>query len=367
MPYGVDTVRLRISFPAAPVSRGYNGRAWKMRPLRGWTGGAEWDAREAEKAIGSRGGSAAAGLDYAPTPEQGQAVPVSQALEGGGPASELLAAFRAQRMAALQGRGLAANGVDAGYASARGQEVLAEGAGFSTVPIRNGMETANDAVASGTAGRDGNGLGSVPPAPVTADQLRAIMPHAGAETNRYVDALNQAMAAHGINTPEQRAAFLAQISVESRQLQSITEDLNYTTAQRLQNTWPRRFPTLASTAPYLNNPEALANYVYAGRNGNKANGDGYRYHGRGLIQITGRNNYRDAGFEHNPEALGEPQNAANTAAAYWESHGLNGQTTGALDRVQFDSMVRVVNTNDPNAQARWDAYQRALRSLKAGR
>ena len=56
MPYGVDTIRLRISFPAAPVSRGYNGRAWKMRPLRGWTGGARWDEEAAARAgQGGRG------------------------------------------------------------------------------------------------------------------------------------------------------------------------------------------------------------------------------------------------------------------------------------------------------------------------
>ena len=115
MPYGVDTIRLRISFPAAPVSRGYNGRAWKMRPLRGWTGGAEWDAREAEKRRGDYGGSGATGSDHAlPDPGEGQAVPASQAVEGGGPATELLAAFRAQRVAALQGLGLGASGADAG-------------------------------------------------------------------------------------------------------------------------------------------------------------------------------------------------------------------------------------------------------------
>ncbi len=83
MPYGVDTIRLRITWPAAPVSRGYNGRAWGMRPLRGWTGGAEWDAREAAKRSGEHGGSVATGSDHAPAPGQDQAVPVSQAVEGG--------------------------------------------------------------------------------------------------------------------------------------------------------------------------------------------------------------------------------------------------------------------------------------------
>lgn len=176
MPYGVDTIRLRISFPAAPVSRGYNGRMWRMRPLRGWTGGARWDAREAARRGEDQGGSVAAGSGHAPAPDQGQAVPVSQALEGGGPASELLAAFRAQRMGALGGRGLAANGADAGHVPVRGQQALAEGAGFSNAPTRNGAETANDAVAPGTAGRDGSGPGSAPPTPVTADQLRATCP-----------------------------------------------------------------------------------------------------------------------------------------------------------------------------------------------
>lgn len=105
-----------------------------MRPLRGWTGGAEWDAREAAKRGGERDGSVATGSDHAPIlPGGGQAVPVSQTLEGGGPASELLPAFRAQRMGALGGRGLAANGADAGLVSAPGQQSLAEGTGFSTI------------------------------------------------------------------------------------------------------------------------------------------------------------------------------------------------------------------------------------------
>ena len=137
MPYGMDTIRLRISFPAAPVSRGYNGR---MRPLRGWTGGAKWDAREAAKRSGDYGGSVATGSDHAPTyPGEGQAVPASQALEDAGPASELLAAFRAQRMGASQGRELAANGAEtAGYAAPR------------------------------MAGREGGGLGNAPPTPLPA-------------------------------------------------------------------------------------------------------------------------------------------------------------------------------------------------------
>lgn len=210
----------------------------------------------------------------------------------------------------------------------------------------------------------------VQPQTVTANQLRAIMPNAGDAADRYIDALDQAMAANSINTPEQRAAFLAQVAVESHQLQATAESLNYTTTQRLQQVFGlTRFPTPAAAAPYLRNPEALSNRVYANRNGNgdEASGDGYRYRGRGFMQTTGRENYRAVGHENDPEALGTPQGAADTAAQYWASHGLNGQTTGALNQQQFDQVSRTVNRHDPNLQARWDAYQSALGALGGGR
>ena len=139
---------------------------------------------------------------------------------------------------------------------------------------------------------------------VTEAQLREIMPTAGARTARFVDPINQAMRAHGINTNEHRAAFLAQISVESGELHRVEENLNYSAA-RLQVVWPRRFPNAAAARPYTHDPEALANHTYANRlgNGDVASGDGWRYRGRGLMQTTGRSNYRAAGFENNPDAL----------------------------------------------------------------
>lgn len=188
------------------------------------------------------------------------------------------------------------------------------------------------------------------PTPVTADQLRATMPHAGTEASRYTEPLNQAMATHGINTPAQRAAFLAQISAESGQLRATVEGLNYSSARRLHEVWPLLFPTEATAAPYVHNPEALANRVYANRNGNgdEASGDGYRFRGRGLMQVTGRGNYRNVGFENNPEALADPQNAADSAAAWWQNRGMNGRTVGALDRTQFDAVTHSVNRATSN-------------------
>jgi predicted chitinase len=197
---------------------------------------------------------------------------------------------------------------------------------------------------------------------VTTDMLRAIMPRAAAAL--YVEPLNRAMAAGGIDTPERRAAFLAQISVESNQLQDTVENLNYT-ARRLQQVWPRRFPTAAAAAPFAHNPEALGNHVYADRlgNGNEASGDGYRFRGRGLMQVTGRANYRAVGFENNPEALSNPTTAANTAAAFWQRNGLNGQTTDVLGRAQFDAVSRTVNGGNVGMQDRWEAYRRACSAL----
>lgn len=105
-------------------------------------------------------------------------------------------------------------------------------------------------------------------------------------------------------TNERRAAFLAQISVDSSELHRVEENLNYS-AERLQVVWPRRFPNAAAAKPYAHDPEALANHTYANRlgNGNAASGDGWRYRRRGLMQTTGPSNYRAASAANRISAL----------------------------------------------------------------
>lgn len=129
----------------------------------------------------------------------------------------------------------------------------------------------------------------------------------------------------GIDTPLKLAHFLSQTAHESGGFRIMTENLNYS-AQRLRQVWPGRFPNDASAAPYAKNPEALGNLVYANRlgNGDPASGDGYRYRGRGLLQITGKSNYAGVAKLTNLDLTGQPELAESAdhctliAAATWK-------------------------------------------------
>jgi putative chitinase len=164
---------------------------------------------------------------------------------------------------------------------------------------------------------------------LTQTQLRAFLPRVPSATP-WTAALNAAMVRFEINSPDRAAAFLAQVAHESAELQRLVENLSYT-AKRLMQVWPKRFPILAAALPYERQPERLANYVYAKRlgNGDETTGDGWRFRGRGLLQITGRGNYRATGLalqlplEARPELLETPAVAALAAAQFWQSRGLN--------------------------------------------
>lgn len=164
---------------------------------------------------------------------------------------------------------------------------------------------------------------------LAGEQLKSIMPLCDAD--RWVAPLNEAMDRFEINTPARMAAFLAQIAHESAQTTRLTEGLYYSRPERLCAVWPKRFATTTDALPYIKNPEKLANFVYANRGGNGgvASGDGWRYRGRGLFQLTFKDNYRLAGLALNlplveePDLAIEPEIAALTAANYWQRLGLN--------------------------------------------
>lgn len=162
---------------------------------------------------------------------------------------------------------------------------------------------------------------------------------------RWNPHLEAAADCYGIDTPVRQAAWLAQVLHESGQLSIVEENLNYS-AEGLLRTFPKYFnPTTA--AEFAHKPERIANRVYGGRMGNGPDetGDGWRYRGRGLIQLTGKENYRAAtgGLGINlvgmPEILLQDRPAAMSAGWFWESRNLN----ALADAGRFEDITRAIN------------------------
>lgn len=136
-------------------------------------------------------------------------------------------------------------------------------------------------------------------------------------------------AQYGVITPLQKAHFMAQIEHESG-LKPISENLNYS-AKRLVDVFPKYFPNIKLAMPYDRKAEMIANKVYANRMGNRdiGSGDGYKYRGRGFIQLTGKDNYvalqKATGIDvvNNPDLLLEESNALIAALWFWKSRGLS--------------------------------------------
>lgn len=201
--------------------------------------------------------------------------------------------------------------------------------------------------------------------PITEQQLLQILPNARPVAGIFVPALNRAMARWKIDSPVRQAAFLAQVGHESGQLRRLVENLNYS-AEALVRTWPSRF-TEQNAGAYVRQPEKIANRVYGGRMGNgpEASGDGWRYRGRGLIQLTGRDNYRAASqalglsLLENPELLEQPEHAAQSAAWWWATHGLN----ELADAGRFSDIGSIINTGQPGRVPHGAADRKALYDL----
>lgn len=186
---------------------------------------------------------------------------------------------------------------------------------------------------------------------IDESRLLLILPNARPVAGVFLPVLDAALKDFGIDTLPRIAAFVAQVGHESAQLTRCVEGFTYS-AQRLAVVWPRRFrsadgsPTaLARDVAYQ--PERIANLVYAGRNGNgdEASGDGWRFRGRGLLQVTGRSNYRAVGeglgqpFVARPQLLAEPRWACRSAAWWWQRNGLNKMA----DAARFEDITRRIN------------------------
>ena len=169
---------------------------------------------------------------------------------------------------------------------------------------------------------------------VTSEKLKML--HIG---EQWVEPLNQTFSRFDISTPAQQASFIGQASHESGNFKTLEENLQYR-AETLMRVWPKRFPTLEFAKQYEKNPKKIANSVYSSRMGNRdeASGDGHRFRGRGLFQLTGHSNYFHAGkalgedFVMNPDLVATPMFAALTAGFFWNTHKLN-QYADARDYV----------------------------------
>lgn len=200
---------------------------------------------------------------------------------------------------------------------------------------------------------------------LTAERLQQILPRA---PRPWLAACIELMPSAGIDTPNEVASFLAQCAHESDDFRRLEENLNYS-AERLMQVWPRRFPTFEIARKYEHVPERLANFVYANRigNGDEASGDGWRFHGRGPIQLTGRRNYDACGYDIGeellvrPELLLTPNVGIRSALWFYRTHN--------LDEVDDDEDVRIetrrINGGETGLEHRQKLFNHILRNLEA--
>lgn len=199
------------------------------------------------------------------------------------------------------------------------------------------------------------------------EQLRQLLPK-----NPYIDqwhkALSQLLPDYEINTPQRIAAFVAQCAHESGGFIFLTENLNYR-AESLMKLFSKYFKDMATAKAYERKPEKIANRIYADRmgNGDEASGDGYKYRGRGLIQLTGKTNYTwfAASLEITPEEAAEYtqtfEGAAQSACWFWETNKIN----TFADKNDIVGMTKRINGGTIGLDDRIKHYEHALHVLGA--
>lgn len=196
----------------------------------------------------------------------------------------------------------------------------------------------------------------------TRNQLAQMIPG-----NPYIDhwfhALDEILPEYEINTPQRVAAFLAQCAHESGNFKFLKENLNYK-AESLLKVFPKYFKTIDEARAYEKKPEKIANRIYGNRmgNGDESSGDGFRYCGRGLIQLTGKENYSwfaaslEIPVEEASEYLETFEGAVQSACWFWETNSLNVQA----DAGDIKLMTRKINGGYIGLEDRIKHYNHAL-------
>lgn len=202
---------------------------------------------------------------------------------------------------------------------------------------------------------------------ITQQQLKEMV-HGINHADHWCRVLEQLLPDYEINTPKRIAAFIAQCAHESGGFKFLKENLNYK-AESLVKVFPKYFPDMATARAYEKKPEKIANRVYANRmgNGNEASGDGWRYCGRGLIQLTGKDNYSwfagsiQVSVEEAAEYLQTFEGAAQSACWFWETNNLNKEA----DAGDIKLMTRKINGGYIGLEDRVKHYNHALHVLGA--
>jgi putative chitinase len=202
---------------------------------------------------------------------------------------------------------------------------------------------------------------------LTKAQLAEMIP-GNPYLDNWLEALNQILPEYDISAPKRVAAFIAQCAHESGGFKFLKENFNYK-AESLLKVFPKYFKTLDEANKYAKKPEKIANKIYGNRmgNGDEASGDGFRYCGRGLIQLTGKENYSwfaaslEMPVEDVPEYLQTFEGAVQSACWFWETNNLN----GLADKGDIINLTKRINGGTIGLEDRIKHYNHALHVLGA--
>jgi putative chitinase len=199
--------------------------------------------------------------------------------------------------------------------------------------------------------------------------LAQVYPHLPtAQRAEYAPLMEAAFTEFGITTKLRIAAVLSQLAVESNELKTWEENLNYS-AKRLCQVWPKRFPSLDAATPFANNPHALANKVYAGRMGNTGPEDGWNFRGRTPVQLTGRDNYRAVAkflnlpLEDDPDLANDKATAFRVVGSYFRDIR---PMMNVADKGDIKAVTFAVNGGYTDLEKRTEYYQTALKVIPDG-
>jgi putative chitinase len=162
--------------------------------------------------------------------------------------------------------------------------------------------------------------------------------------HKWLAPLEEVFVKYDISTPVRQACFIGQCAHESGNFKTLQENLNYS-SEGLMKTWPSRFPTKEIADQYARNPAKIAGKVYNGRLGNTNEEEASNFLGRGLIQLTGKENYANCGtalgldLVGNPALLIEPKYATLSAGWFWNKKGLN----SLADAADIETMTKRIN------------------------